>query len=218
VDVGPNSVLTVGGSGAGSYQMDANATLVVEISGRGAGSWGRITVNGNLAVNGHLRIRILDGFVPVLTDTFEVMTFAGARTGEFAIDDSQMVAPHVAMSHIWRGNRMLLVAHYNSGTTDTPPPGATLPQALSFSAHGGAGGPARLELALPHPAVVELSVFDLTGRRVTTLARDAFAAGRWSWTWNAAREQVASGMYFARARVTMDGATRDLTSRLAVRH
>ncbi len=219
VDVGPNSVLTVGSAGAGNYQMDANATYLIEISGRSAGGWGRITVNGNVAINGHVRIRILDGFVPVLTDTFEVMTFAGSRTGEFAIDDSQMVAPHVAMSHIWRGNRMLLVTHYNSGTTDTPPtPGATLPQALSFSARGGAGGPARLELALPHPAQVDVSVFDVTGRRVTTLARDAFAAGHWSWTWNSARDQAASGIYFARARITMGGTTRDLTSRLVVWH
>jgi hypothetical protein len=122
------------------------------------------------------------------------------------------------MSQIWRGNRLLLVAKYNSGTTDVPPGqrDEALPQALAFSARGGAGGTAHLDLALPSAAVVDVSLFDVGGRRVATLARDTFAAGHWTWSLTAMRERAASGMYFARAQVSMNGATRDLTARVVL--
>jgi hypothetical protein len=219
VGVGPGAMLSVAGGLPGSFNMDTSATFLVELSAHGAVGCGKLTVNGLAAIHGHLRMRMLNGFQPVLTDTFEVMNF-GSRSGDFATLDSMVVAPHVQAVPVWQANRLLIVMKTTYGTTDVPPTPVvtpTLPTALAFAVHGGTNAPAHLELALPHPSVVDLAVFDVTGRCVSTLAHDALSAGRWSWTWNASSEH-ASGMYFARARVTTSGVTRDLTSRIVTLH
>jgi hypothetical protein len=54
--------------------------------------------------------------------------------------------------------------------------------------------------ALPTASDVDLSVFDLAGRRVATLVAGVLAAGRHSMAWHEA-EQLSSGLYFIRLRV-----------------
>ena len=61
-----------------------------------------------------------------------------------------------------------------------------------------------VEYELPEASKVRLSVYDLLGRRVTTLVRGSKKAGRYTATLNASR--LTSGVYFARLRA--GGATR----------
>ncbi len=64
-----------------------------------------------------------------------------------------------------------------------------------------AGGPTRIAWSIDRGARVELSVFDLAGRRVRTLARGRFGAGSYSARWDgrdAHGRRVASGVYFVR--------------------
>ena len=63
-------------------------------------------------------------------------------------------------------------------------------------------------LALPREASVELTVYDVTGRRVRTLHSGALSAGRHTVSWNATDEsgsRVAPGVYFA--KMSSDGFT-----------
>lgn len=65
-------------------------------------------------------------------------------------------------------------------------------------------------VSLPRDAAVELSVHDLAGRRVATLAQGRLAAGRRTFTWDAANAR--DGVYFV--RLAVDG--RVLSTRVAL--
>lgn len=80
--------------------------------------------------------------------------------------------------------------------------GPVLPARLSFGVLGAnpATGRSGFRWALPEAAVIELAVYDVTGRRVASLARGQQAAG-WhtsEWTVNDDGSAPAAGMYFAR--------------------
>jgi hypothetical protein len=84
---------------------------------------------------------------------------------------------------------------------DDPPP----PAALAFTLEGanpGAGAPG-FRFELPNASSVTISLYDVSGRRVATLANGAFPAGihhvRWS------RTDARAGIYFA--RMVADGRT-----------
>ena len=65
----------------------------------------------------------------------------------------------------------------------------------------------RLSFAVPESRVVDIGVFDVTGRRVATVAKGTFEAGQHDLTWdgrNAAGERVRTGLYFYRAQLGKD--------------
>lgn len=69
-----------------------------------------------------------------------------------------------------------------------------------FSASGTA---TRIQIALPRPAEVQVSVFDLAGREVQTLLTGSRPAGNYEIVWNAKNHhglELGSGIYFARLR------------------
>ena len=80
--------------------------------------------------------------------------------------------------------------------------GGTGPRELSFALTGAnpAQGSARFRIGLPVAGRVELAIYDVSGRRVATLARDELPAG-WhdrAWTVNDDGGAPAAGVYFAR--------------------
>jgi hypothetical protein len=83
--------------------------------------------------------------------------------------------------------------HAAAGVSDTP---ARLAFAISPRPMREA---AIIRFALPVAADVDLSLFDLAGRKVATVVAGHRNAGRYEVTWNQARE-LAAGVYFARFR------------------
>jgi hypothetical protein len=59
-----------------------------------------------------------------------------------------------------------------------------------------------INYALPEAAYVSLVIYDVLGREVASLANGYHGAGYYSVIWNAS--SAASGLYFARLRVTDD--------------
>lgn len=87
-------------------------------------------------------------------------------------------------------------------TLDAP---AQLPARAAFSAAwpNPARDAAFVEMALPAPATVSVEVFDVAGRRIASLARGPFAAGRHTLAWRGATDgggDAGPGLYFVRAR------------------
>jgi hypothetical protein len=79
------------------------------------------------------------------------------------------------------------------------------PAELSFAIAGAnpvVGDPA-VRFALPRVTTVRIAVYDISGRRLATLADGSYSAGEHSATWNTARAQP--GIYFA--RMIADGRT-----------
>jgi hypothetical protein len=70
---------------------------------------------------------------------------------------------------------------------------------ISFSAYPNPARVTKVSFALPKQADVDLSVFDLAGRKVATLASGSMVAGQHAREWNGAG--AGAGVYFVRLRV-----------------
>jgi len=88
-----------------------------------------------------------------------------------------------------------------SSTTGVP--GPTIPTELAF--YAPRPNPVARDVSfafdLPQEAPVSLAIFDLSGRRVATIASGTLPAGRYQMPWNAVADagpRVAGGLYFAR--------------------
>jgi hypothetical protein len=86
--------------------------------------------------------------------------------------------------------------------TAAPVVAVLAPELISLPNPFGRSGGTRLFGELPRADVVDLTIFDVAGRRVRTLARDAVVdVGRHPWTWDARDDSgrlVSAGIYFAR--------------------
>ncbi|MGH7741549.1 MAG: choice-of-anchor V domain-containing protein [Candidatus Eiseniibacteriota bacterium] len=75
---------------------------------------------------------------------------------------------------------------------------------------------ARVTFALANAGPIRLEAFDISGRKVATLAKGSYPAGTHSLVWtgiDAGGQRIADGLYFLRLRT----ASRELTSRVMVR-
>jgi len=71
--------------------------------------------------------------------------------------------------------------------------------ALALTSENPTDGAVRLEFALPRDAKIRVSVLDVSGRVIETLANGTYEAGRHTVTWNANRKGApSSGIYFVR--------------------
>ncbi len=100
-------------------------------------------------------------------------------------------------------------------TTGVDETGAPLPAAVALGANvPNPFNPAtRIAFELPRPGAVDLAVFDVSGRRVATLATGFWPAGRHEAVWqgrDASGDRAASGLYFYR----LDADGRMLTRRM----
>jgi len=76
--------------------------------------------------------------------------------------------------------------------------GDKLPARVSLAVSPNPARTARVTFALPRQSDVDLSVYDLAGRKVATLARGTLSAGEYSRQWSGG---AGAGVYFVRLRV-----------------
>ncbi len=82
------------------------------------------------------------------------------------------------------------------GALDVPP--GTLSK-VSFSAYPNPARVTKVSFALPKQSVVDLSVYDLSGRKVASLASGSMPAGQYTRDWDGGG--AGAGVYFVRLRV-----------------
>jgi hypothetical protein len=90
--------------------------------------------------------------------------------------------------------------HYNGVPSGTP-------KSLSFAVYPNPSSRATISFALPTAQHVEIGVYDVTGRKVATLANENLPAGEFSRGWlgrDDAGNSVRSGMYFYRMKAGND--------------
>ncbi len=102
-----------------------------------------------------------------------------------------------------------------STTVETDPSDGSLPS--SFELRQNYPNPfnpsTTIELQVFEAGPVELTIYDILGRRITTLAEGVLSTGTYSFIWNgtdAAGSPVASGLYLYRARVSSTVQTRTM--------
>jgi len=107
----------------------------------------------------------------------------------------------------------------HGGTTDAPPHSPFLP--LSFELDAPYPNPmekcANIDFTLPRPANIELSIFDISGRRIRTLLSGYRDAGTHGWFWDGKKSDgtyADNGLYFMRLRAS--GENQVLTQKIAL--
>jgi hypothetical protein len=205
----------------GTHETSAFPDLAFRVHDRGYSSLqARLSLDAASFPGAPSRFSIVGGFTPGLLAgigrTFTVRFDAAGATPDSTYDDTLVVS-----------------------TSDEPLPGATALASLAIrvSAHTSGtvtvepGAPATLRFLPPRPnplrretrfafdlpraGEVALEVFDLSGRRIATVARGDYPAGSHEERWSAVDEQGAplgAGLYFAR----LSAGGRTFVQRLAV--
>ncbi len=140
----------------------------------------------------------LVGWYPVqLTPSQPLSALVGqGMQGDWLLTVSDRVATNLGVLNEW----CLRITHFASATGV----GDGLPSAavVLFSAWPNPFNPsARIALSLPRALDVDLAVYDVSGRRIVTLGRGEWSAGRHEVDWNgrdARGRAVPSGAYFFR--------------------
>jgi hypothetical protein len=116
---------------------------------------------------------------------------------------SSSAASRVLWHGFWSAGVSQVVA------VDPADPLAALPAELELGlpAPNPSRGRVQFALALPTRALVQLAIFDVTGREVSRQPEQMMSAGRWTIAWEAAAgSQPQAGVYFA--RLSVDGRMR----------
>ena len=73
----------------GDYDQSApTAELAVDITGAAVGTeYDRLSVEGNVVLGGTLRVAFLDGYDPLRGETYDVLTWTGSVSGDFAVTE-----------------------------------------------------------------------------------------------------------------------------------
>jgi subtilisin family serine protease len=99
-----------------------------------------------------------------------------------------------------------------TGAASSPSAGAILDFSLALRSTNPARGAVDVEFEVPRSSPVSVSVYDLAGRKVATLASGPHAVGSYHARWSGVAGGSASGVYFV--RLTAPG--RDLSRRIAI--
>jgi hypothetical protein len=67
----------------GTYTQNSTGTLNISVGGTAAGTFGDLAVTNGVSLGGTLSIKLINGFVPAIGDSFTVLT-GSAVSGEFA--------------------------------------------------------------------------------------------------------------------------------------
>jgi hypothetical protein len=69
---------------ATDYQQGALASMYVDLGGTGSAEFDRLTLTGTAALDGTLNILLIDGYVPALGDTLEILSADGGVSGAYS--------------------------------------------------------------------------------------------------------------------------------------
>jgi flagellar hook assembly protein FlgD len=135
-------------------------------------------------------------------------TVTGPNTAQARVRLRRSLAPGAPVVDM--SDAVFTISGASVDVTDTAPPAAI---AFSPAWPNPSRGPVRFELALPQAAPVMLEVHDVQGRRVASIARAEFPAGRHTITWEGRShggDVVPAGLYFVRMRAGAFEVTRQV--------
>lgn len=116
----------------GNYTQTSTGTFNIEIGGLNAGSqFDQVNINGTATLDGTLNVSLVDGFVPLSSNAFKVMTFL-SRLGDFKIKNGLKQSGGLYFGPQYSVTDLTLMADITSDAT--PPTVAfTQPAANGFT-------------------------------------------------------------------------------------
>jgi len=189
-------VLTVNGG------VPDGGTAVLNIDIAGPNARDELHVTGSVTLNGMLRVFLGGGFVPVIGDSFRVMTFPSA-TGSFGSVAGAGAGADFQWAAVVLGTEVFAKVIGITSVEQDGDPEASVP--VSYMLGQNYPNPfnpsTTIRYGVPEASHVALTVFDIGGRQVTTLVDGYREPGYHRVVWNGRSDRgnpVASGVFFVR--------------------
>ncbi len=189
---------------SGDYTQTTGGRLRIEL---GDADSDRLTVSGSAYLDGTLEILLDPGYSPKAGDGF-IIASAASVSGIFAaIEKPQGI--ELAIDYPG-GNTVRVIVQSTTDIVIEENDGI-LPGEFSLSQNypNPFNPDTRIDFAIPERRNVNLTVYDMLGRKVVELIDKPMAAGSYTVTWdgkNSAGETISSGIYFCRLRAGNDEA------------
>jgi choice-of-anchor B domain-containing protein len=108
----------------GDLTQGEGGSILIELSGTAAGSqYDTLRIDGHLSADGTLEVRLLDGFQPSLSDTFDILAF-GSLSGGF----DKVILPDLAGTLGWDDSSLLV----DGSLSVVPEPATIIPLCLGL--------------------------------------------------------------------------------------
>ena len=78
-----NGTTTADATIAGNYTQTSAGTLDIKLGGTAAGQYDALAVTGNVSLAGTLTVTLVNNFTPIAGNSFQIITYMGALTGDF---------------------------------------------------------------------------------------------------------------------------------------
>lgn len=218
-----------------SFEWDASFNYdggVIEISNNGGGSWTDVGASTAPTYNGSLNgagnplatrngfVRVSAGYPAMIPTTISLGNTYAGQTVQFRFRhgaDPGVGGPgwwfdDFAVSGITNSPFVTLIGETGSCTPLATGPVLPASLALAVSGRHPAAGTARLRFSLPSAQRVTLTMHDLAGRLVATLAEGEYSAGHHeaSFARTSAGSLPGAGIYFARLTAGAERITRQV--------
>jgi MYXO-CTERM domain-containing protein len=94
---------------AGNLTLAGSSTVAIELGGELLGSqYDALAVSGDVALAGTLAVSLVNGFQPILGESFSVLMYDGARTGQFADVQLPQLGVGLLWNSVYTANALLL--------------------------------------------------------------------------------------------------------------
>jgi hypothetical protein len=184
----------------GDLVQHSAGELWVNLNGALPGSGhDQVTVDGNAALSGNLSVSSLPGFMPANGQQFTILTTTGLVTGAF---ETIVSTDGITYNPIYNSDSVVLVAEYIANVDESS---SDLPEssALSVPFPNPFNPRTTIDFALNRQQRVNISVFDMAGRRIDVLTERIYDAGSHAITWDgrdSEGREVSPGTYLVRLR------------------
>ncbi|HEV3279771.1 MAG TPA: PEP-CTERM sorting domain-containing protein [Terriglobia bacterium] len=128
-----DKVMTAGTESiSGNYSQTSAGALAIDIGGTTEGTlFDQLTISGSASLNGVLNLDLINGFVPTLTETFDILN-ASSVTGTFATVNGTGINSNEHFGVVYNANNVTLDVLSGPGSASsgnnpsTPEPGSLL--------------------------------------------------------------------------------------------
>lgn len=94
----------------GAVRYAPSATLEIELAGSTPGAaFDQINSSGSVEMGGTLAVELLNGFVPAMGETFEIITASGGLNGTFASENFPAIAANTKLATLYSTDSVTLV-------------------------------------------------------------------------------------------------------------
>ena len=180
----------------GNFISTPSGVLDIELGGSTAGTeYDQLNVTGNAILNGLLKVRLANGFVPNDGDSFIILNTSGSINADSSFI-SLDIQDGLFLSVVKNSNNITLVVDSVGvlGIEEINDGEIIKNFSLSQNYPNPFNPSTNINFSIPRAGFVSLDIYSITGERIATLVSEDLNAGSYNYNWDASG--LSSGIYF----------------------